>query len=387
MLFYRLYKDRDGRKVGFIQGNEACVEAALIAGVRFFAGYPITPSSEIAAVAAEKFPIYGGKFIQMEDEIGSMAAIIGASMTGIKSMTATSGPGFSLKQENIGYAALNEVPCLIVDVQRAGPSTGLPTQIAQGDVMQSRWGTHGDHPIIVISPSSVEEVVEFTIDAVNYSEKYRTPVILLMDETVAHMRERITLPLENEVTLIERKKATVPPEEYKPFDSSFGDVPPFAPFGSGYRYNITGLIHDEAGFPTTRSDEIIPLLERIHRKIYNNLDDIVKVRKFRMEDAEILLISFGSTVRSCLGAMEKGREEGLKIGVLQLVTVWPFYDKIVLEAVEKVEKVYVVEMNMGQIIREVKRASMGKGNIKGINKYDGVLITPEEILEQIEEGR
>lgn len=387
MLFYRLYKDKDGRKVGFVQGDEACMEGAIIAGVRFFAGYPITPSSEIAAVAAEKLPMYGGKFIQMEDEISSMAACVGASMAGVKSMTATSGPGFSLKQENLGYAALNEVPCVVVNVQRAGPSTGLPTQISQGDVMQSRWGTHGDHPIIVFSPSSVEEVVELTIESVNYSEKYRNPVILLMDETVGHMREKIKLPLENEVSLIERKKATVPPGDYKPFDSSFGDVPPFVPFGKGYRYNITGLLHDEAGFPTTRPDEIVPLLDRIHRKIYDNLDDIVKIKRFETDDADFLLITFGSTTRSCLGAMEIGRKRGLKIGVLQLITIWPFPDKQIFEAVNKTENIFVVEMNMGQIINEVKRASMGKGKIRGINKYDGTLITPDEILEQVSTKR
>ncbi|MBF0499366.1 MAG: 2-oxoacid:acceptor oxidoreductase subunit alpha [Candidatus Riflebacteria bacterium] len=382
MLFYKLYKDKDGRKVGFVQGNEACAEAALAAGVRFFAGYPITPSSEIAQVLAEKLPMYGGRFIQMEDEIAAMAAIIGASMTGVKTLTATSGPGFSLKQENIGYACMNEVPCLIVNVQRAGPSTGLPTQVSQGDVMQTRWGTHGDHPIVVYSPCSVEETAELTITAINTSEKYRTPVILLMDETVAHMREKITLPHESEMKLFNRTRATVEPSDFRSFDTRFGDVPPFEPYGNekGYRFHITGLNHDENGFPTSRQDEVVPYMDRIHRKIYNNLDDIIKVKEWNTDDADFLLIAFGTTVRTCLGAMEKGRKKGLKIGVLQLITVWPFADKVVARLAKKIENIFVVELNMGQIINEVSRAAAGHGKIKGINKYDGVFITPDEIL-------
>ena len=381
MLFYRLYRDSEGKKVGFLQGNEACVEGAIIAGVNFFAGYPITPSSEIAAVAAEKFPQNGGRFIQMEDEISSMAACIGASMTGSKSMTATSGPGFSLKQEHIGYACLCEVPSLIVNVQRAGPSTGLPTQISQGDVLQSRWGTHGDHPIIVLSPKDVKETMELTIEAVNMSEKYRSPVILLTDETVAHMREKVTLPDLSDIELIERKKVTVKPAEYLPYDTKFGDVPPFAPYGTGYRYNITGLIHDKAGFPTTQTDEIVELLDRIHNKIYKNLDDIIQVKEFNVSDCDYLLISFGASVLSCLGAMELDRN--LSLGVLQLVTIWPFADKQVQDAIKNKKKVFVVEMNMGQIINEVQRVAGSSVEVQGINKYDGTLITPEEIIRMI----
>lgn len=383
MLFYRLYKDSKGKRVGFLQGNEACVEGAIIAGVNFFAGYPITPSSEIAAVTAEKFPQNGGRFIQMEDEISSMAACIGASMAGCKSMTATSGPGFSLKQEHIGYACLSEVPTLIVNVQRAGPSTGLPTQISQGDVMQARWGTHGDHPIIVLSPKDVEETLYLTIEAVNMSEKYRTPVILLMDETVAHMREKVTLPDLSDIELIERKKATVKPSEYLPYDTRFGDVPPFAPYGTGYRYNITGLIHDRAGFPTTKTDEIVELLDRIHNKIYKNLADIVKVKEYNVSSSDYLLISFGSSILSCLGAMEIAGNS-LNLGVLQLVTIWPFADKQVQDAIKNKKKVFVVEMNMGQIINEVKRVAGHSVEVSGINKYDGTLITPEEIIKKMQ---
>ncbi len=386
MLFYKLYKDADGRKVGFVQGNEACVEAALLAGMRFFAGYPITPSSEIAAVSAEKLPMLGGRFIQMEDEISSMGAIIGGSMTGKKTMTATSGPGFSLKQENLGYAIINEVPCVVVNVQRGGPSTGLPTQIAQADVMQARWGTHGDHPIIAISPASVSQVVSSTIRAFNLAEKYRTPVILLMDETLGHMREKIVLPREDEIELIDRKQTEDTPEKFKPFATNHGDVPPFAPYGKGYRYNITGLIHDEAGFPTTRTDEVVSLLDRLHSKINDNLDDIVEVCEFQIEDAEILLVSFGSATRSCISAMEIGRAEGKKIGVLQLLTVWPFAEKQIAELTKRIKNIFVVEMNMGQIIGEVSRFSQGDAIVTGVNKYNGIYITPQEILKKVGES-
>ena len=382
MLFYRIYRDSSGKKVAFLQGNEACMEGAMLAGVDFFAGYPITPSSEIATVAAEKLPQRGGRFIQMEDEIASMAACIGAVMTGRKVMTATSGPGFSLKQENIGYACLCEIPLVIVNSQRGGPSTGLPTQIAQGDVMQARWGTHGDHSIIALSPRDVQEVLHLTIDAVNLSEKYRTPVILLLDETVSHMRQKITLPDEADIEIIERKAPTVPPGEYLPFDTRFGDVPPFAPFGSGYRFNITGLIHDRAGFPTARSDEVVELLERLKNKIDGNLDDIIRVNEYGVEESDYLLVSFGSTVSSCLGAMELAAGSP-SVGILQLVTVWPFPEREVARAAQGKKRVFVVELNQGQIIREVRRAVPDDVDVTGINKYDGTLITPEEILEKI----
>lgn len=383
MLFYRLYKDRDGRDVGFLQGNIACTEAAIIAGVKFFAGYPITPSSEIPAVCAEKFPQIGGRFIQMEDEIAAMAACIGSSVAGVKSMTATSGPGFSLKQENLGYACLCEIPLLLINVQRGGPSTGLPTQVSQGDVMQTRWGTHGDHPIIVLSPKDVQEAMLLTIDAVNFSEKYRNPVILLMDETVAHMREKVTLPKASEIEIIERKQPSVEPSEFLPYDTAFGDVPPFASFGTPYRYNITGLVHDKAGFPTTKSEEIIELMDRIHNKIYDNLDDIIKTKEYNIKDSEYLLISFGSSVNSCIGAMEICMKNGPNTGILQLVTIWPFAEKQIAAASKGKKKVFVVEMNRGQLIHEVRRAVPDEIEVQGINRYDGILITPDEIAEAI----
>ncbi|KQC12669.1 MAG: 2-oxoglutarate ferredoxin oxidoreductase subunit alpha [Desulfuromonas sp. SDB] len=385
MLFYKLYKDEQGRKVGFLQGNEACLEAALIAGLKFFAGYPITPSSEIAAVAAEKLPMYGGRFIQMEDELSSMAAIVGASMTGKKTMTATSGPGFSLKQENLGYACLNEVPCVIVNVQRGGPSTGLPTQVSQGDVMQAKWGSHGDHPIIALSPSSVQEVVELTIQAFNFAEQYRNPVVLLMDETVAHMREKIVFPLAEETEIINRHHSEVDPQKYKPFDTSFGDIPPFENFGSEYRYFITGLIHDEYGYPTTKPLEVKNLLDRIHRKINDHTQQLSLFEQYQTEDAETLIISYGSPVRSCLGAMEAGRKKGMKIGVLQLKTIWPFNPEIFTKLPSKIKNIYVVELNMGQLILEIERVIKRKVNIQGINKYDGLFISDQEILKYLEQ--
>jgi 2-oxoglutarate/2-oxoacid ferredoxin oxidoreductase subunit alpha len=384
MLFYKLYKDTEGRKVGFLQGNEACLEAALIAGLKFFAGYPITPSSEIAAVASEKLPMYGGRFIQMEDELSSMAAIVGASMTGNKAMTATSGPGFSLKQENLGYACINEVPCVIVNVQRGGPSTGLPTQVSQGDIMQSKWGSHGDHPIIALSPSSVQEVVELTIQAFNFSEKYRNPVILLLDETVAHMREKIVFPLLEKVEIIDRQHSQVDPQKYKPFDSSFGDIPPFENFGSEYRYFITGLIHDENGYPTTKPQEVKHLLDRIHRKINSDIQHLSLFEQYQIDDADTLIISYGSPVRSCLGAMEAGRNKGMKIGVLQLKTIWPFNPEIINKLPSSIKNIYVVELNMGQLILEIDRVMKRKVKIQGINKYDGLFISDQEILDHLE---
>src|SRR3990170_8823493 len=273
--------------VRLMQGNEACAEAALAAGCRFFAGYPITPSTEIAEILANRLPKVGGTFIQMEDEIASMAAIIGAAVGGAKTMTATSGPGFSLMQENLGFAAMAEVPCVVITVQRAGPSTGQPTAPAQGDVMQARWGTHGDHPIIALCPGSVSEAYHLTIRAFNLSEKYRTPVILLMDEGIAHLREKVVLPPPGSLEVLERIQATVPPEWYFPYEETDNDVPPIVSFGEGYRYHITGLFHDRAGFPTSRVDEIRPWVERVFRKIDRNLADIVHTEEEMTEDATV----------------------------------------------------------------------------------------------------
>ena len=372
-------------KAELVQGNEACAEGAIAAGCRFFAGYPITPSSEIPEGLSIRLPQVDGVYIQMEDEIASMGAIIGASLAGAKSMTATSGPGFSLMQENLGYACIAEVPCVVVNVMRGGPSTGLPTYPAQGDVMQARWGTHGDHPIICLCPSSVLECFTLTIKAFNYSEKYRTPVILLMDEVVGHMREKVVFPEPGQYEIVDRVKPSVPPEWYLPYeDTSFG-VPPMGIFGEGYRYHVTGLIHDIRGFPTLRQDEIEPFLLRLFRKISTHFDDIQMVESHQVEDAELVLIAYGCVARSAHRAMVEARAEGLKVGLMRLITLWPFPRRFV-EPLTKAKKTLLVpEMNMGQISREVKRVNQGMTSVLTLNKIDGTIIYPKEILARIRE--
>jgi 2-oxoglutarate ferredoxin oxidoreductase subunit alpha len=372
-------------KAQLMQGNEACAEGALRAGCRFFAGYPITPASEIAERLSYQLPQADGTFIQMEDEIASMGAVIGASLAGVKSMTATSGPGFSLMQENLGFACMAEVPCVVVNVMRGGPSTGLPTNPSQGDVMQARWGTHGDHPIIVLSPTSVMECFSLTVKAFSYSEKYRTPVILLMDEVVAHMREKVVLPDASEVEVIDRIKPSVPPEWYLPYeDTSFG-VPPMGIFGEGYRYHVTGLVHDIRGFPTLRQDEIEPFLLRLFRKISTHFNDIQLFENFFIEDADLVIVAFGCTARSAHRAMVEARARGMKVGLLKLITLWPFPRRFVEPLTQAGKTLLVPEMNMGQISREVKRVNQGMTEVITVNKIDGTMITPQEILEKIEE--
>jgi 2-oxoglutarate ferredoxin oxidoreductase subunit alpha len=371
--------------VKLVQGNEACAEGAIAAGCRFFAGYPITPSSEIPERLSIHLPQVDGVFIQMEDEIASMGAIIGASLAGAKSMTATSGPGFSLMQENLGYACIAEVPCVVVNVMRGGPSTGLPTYPAQGDVMQARWGTHGDHPIIALCPSSVLECFTLTIKAFNYSEKYRTPVILLMDEVVGHMREKVVFPEPGQYEIVDRVKPSVPPEWYLPYeDTSFG-VSPMGIFGEGYRYHVTGLTHDIRGFPTLRQDEIEPFLLRLFRKISTHIDDIQIVESYQVDDADLVLIAYGCVARSAHRAMVEARAEGLKVGLMRLATLWPFPRRFV-EPLTKAKKTLLVpEMNMGQISREVKRVNQGMTTVLTLNKIDGTIIYPKEILAKIRE--
>jgi len=370
-----------------MQGNEACAEGAIAAGCRFFAGYPITPASEIAEGLSVRLPQVDGTFIQMEDEIASMGAIIGASLAGAKSMTATSGPGFSLMQENLGYACIAEVPCVVVNVMRGGPSTGLPTNPSQGDVMQARWGTHGDHPIIVRSASSVLECFTLTVKAFNFSERYRTPVILLLDEVVAHMREKVVLPNPSEVEVIDRVKPSVPPEWYLPYeDTSFG-VPPMGIFGEGYRYHVTGLIHDIRGFPTLRQDEIEPFVTRLFRKISSHSDDIRLVEHFMTVDAEIIIIAYGCVARSARRAILEARSEGMKVGMLKLITLWPFPRSFVQLLIKAGKTLLVPEMNMGQVSREVKRVNEGMTQVLTLNKIDGTIITPKEILATIKEKR
>lgn len=367
-----------------IQGNEACAEGAIAAGCRFYAGYPITPSSEIAEVLAHRLPAVNGTFIQMEDEIASLGAVIGASLAGVKSMTATSGPGFSLMQEHIGYACMAEVPCVVVNVMRGGPSTGLPTNPSQGDVQQARWGTHGDHPIIAMSPWSVRECFDLTVRSFNLSEKYRTPVILLMDEVVGHMRENLVLPPLEEIEVIDRVKPTVPPEWYIPYEDTPSGVPPMGIFGEGYRYHVTGLMHDVRGFPTLREDEIEPFMKRLFRKIWNHLEDIQRWETYRMEDAEVAIIAYGSVARSAKRAVEEAREAGLKVGLLRLITLWPFSRRAVESILGRCELLVVAEMNLGQVSREVKRVVRGRASVRTVSKALGRLIKPGEILEALE---
>jgi 2-oxoglutarate/2-oxoacid ferredoxin oxidoreductase subunit alpha len=367
-----------------LQGNEACVEGALAAGCRFFAGYPITPASEIAENMSVRLPQVDGTYIQMEDEIASMGAIIGGSLAGAKSMTATSGPGFSLMQENIGFACIAEVPCVVVNVMRGGPSTGLPTNPAQGDVMQARWGTHGDHTIIALSPNSVMECFTLAVKAFNFSEKYRIPVILLADEVIAHMREKVILPEPNEMEIINRMKPTVPPEWYIPYENSSSGVPAMANFGEGYRYNVTGLTHDVRGFPTMRQDEIDPFIRRLFRKISSHLDDIILWEGFHLEDADMVIVAYGCVSRSAQYAMVEARAKGLKVGLLRLITIWPFPVKLFEPLAEGRKTIIIPEMNMGQVSREVQRVTRGMCPLIPINKIDGTIITPGEILERIQ---
>jgi 2-oxoglutarate/2-oxoacid ferredoxin oxidoreductase subunit alpha len=369
----------------FIQGNHACYLGAVRAGCRFFAGYPITPSTEIAELAAREFPKIGGKFIQMEDEIAAMGACIGASLTGMKVLTATSGPGFSLKQENIGYALMAETPCVIVNVQRGGPSTGLPTQSSQSDVMQARWGTHGDHEIIALSPSSIPETYAATIRCFNLAEKYRTPVILLLDEVVGHMREVLEVSEDAPVEIIDRPRPSVPPAEYLPYKFVPSDVPPMADFGSGYRYHVTGLCHDETGFPTNDPIKIDLLLKRLLRKIANNVDDIIQFSEHRTEDAKILLVSYGSTARSARQAVDELRKNGIRVGLFKPLTIWPFPESRLAELARTAESVIVCEANMGQIKLEVERVLRWNIPVHLVGSLNGEPISPAAIIEKIRE--
>lgn len=370
--------------VRLLSGNDACVLGALAAGVRFFAGYPITPSTEIANAFARELPKIGGVFMQMEDEIASMGAIIGASCTGTKAITATSGPGFSLKQENIGYAALAEIPCVVINVMRYGPSTGLPTYPSQGDFMQARWGTHGDHPTIVIAPYTAREAYRETGRAVNLSEKYRVPVIVLIDEILGHLRERVEFRDEDRIEQV-RRKGPEPGNPYLPYKETEDGIPPFANFGEGHRYHITGLVHDETGFPTNNPAVVDRIMRRVHGKIEQHRRDIELTRFIDTDDAEVLIVAFGSVARSAHEAVRIMRKSDRSVGLIRPVTVWPFpYDHI-RKAAEGKKAVIVPELNMGQMVGEVERAVAGQAPVIPINRIDGLLITPRQICETIEE--
>jgi 2-oxoglutarate ferredoxin oxidoreductase subunit alpha len=364
----------------FIQGNEVCVEAALYTGLDFFAGYPITPSTEIMEHMAKRLPKIGGKFLQMEDEIASLCAIIGASLTGHKVMTATSGPGFSLMQEALGYAIVTEIPCVIVNVQRGGSSTGIPTHVGQGDVMQARWGTHGDHAIIVMTASNHQDVFAITVDAFNIAETYRTPVILLFDEVVGHMRERIFIPKKGEIPLVERLRASVKRGvDFHPYLPREDGRLPISDFGGVHRYNVTGLVHDMWGFPSDNPKIAYGLVRHLVDKIENNVHKIAKYKEYYLEDARTILVSYGSAARSALHVVENRRSRGEKLGLLELQTLWPFPYSLVQEKCADAKYVVVVEMNMGQILQAVKVSVDRPERVFLANRIDGVFITPTDI--------
>lgn len=369
-----------------MQGNEACAEGAIAAGVRFFAGYPITPASEIANIMSRRLPEVGGKFIQMEDEIGSLAAVVGASLTGVKAMDATSGPGFSLKMENIGMACMAEIPLVLVDVQRVGPSIGMATSPAQGDVIQSRYGSHGDYALIVISPSSVQEMFELTIKSVDLSERFRVPVILLADQVVGHMRERVELPPYDEVMTSYRPEPTVPPEEYVPYHGDENGIPPMAKFGTPYHWYANTSSHKESSFQAT-SDYAVSqkLIERLTNKIEQNKQDIVEVRKELVDDADIVVVAYGCTARAAKGAVLKARKAGIKAGFLRPVVLWPVHEEEIKQAASTAKAMIVPEMNVGQYVHPVREACRGNAEVFGLSKVGGEPLSSEEILEKITE--
>lgn len=372
------------KKVALLQGNEACAQGALYAGCTFFGGYPITPSTEIAEVLSIELPKIGGKFIQMEDEIGAMASVIGASLTGAKVLTATSGPGVSLKQELIGYACIAEVPCVIINVMRGGPSTGMPTGPGQSDVQQAKWGTHGDHAAIALTPASCQEIFSETVRAFNLAEKYRMPVQVLYDEIVGHSRERIEFPEPGDLEVIDRAAPSVSPEKYKPFDPSFGDVPPLAAFGTDYRFHVTGLNKAADGFPTTKANLVDDEQRRQVRKV-DAATDIESNEEYLTEDAEVIIFAYGSTSRSARYAVNEMRKEGIKVGLFRPITLWPFPEKRIAALAKQSKAIVVAEMNLGQMVLEVERVAKGACQISFLGRVDGDPINPGQIMEKVKE--
>lgn len=378
-----------GKKVHFIHGDMACAYGALLAGCNFFAGYPITPATEIAEGMASLLPRLGGRYIQMEDEIASMGAIIGASWTGAKTMTATSGPGFSLMQENLGYSVISETPCVVVNVQRSGPSTGQPTMAAQGDMMQARWGTHGDHEIIMLYPYSVQESLDMTIQAFNIAERFRTPVLLYIDAEIGHMQEKVVIPDVEEVEIWSRPIYTGSKEDYVAFQPSGKGkdplVPEFAAFGSGHHTYVTGLTHNEVGLPRTNSPEIHDnLVRRLSNKVLNGLDEYTYYQELYADDCDIAVVAYGITARACEDAVEQARAKGLKVGMLRLITIWPFPDAIIERWARNVKVMIVPEMNLGQMIHPIREVVAGTCEVRPLQKIGGEIHTPGEILDVLE---
>jgi len=369
------------RDVRLIQGNEAIAEGAIYAGARFYAGYPITPSSEIMNESARIMPKVGGTFVQMEDEIGSIAAVVGASLTGKKAFTATSGPGFSLMQENLGVAVMGEVPCVIVNVQRNGPSTGLATKPGQADIMQIRWGRHGDQSVIALAPATIAECFLLTVQAFNFAEKFRVPVVLAADEVVAHARQNFAMPAPGDYPVITRKAPTVSPDKYRPFDAEEDGIAPLAAYGSDYVFHVSSSMHGPDGYSNNNPENAIWRITQIHRKIEMHRDEIVLTKSFDTDDMDVLFIAFGATTGASRAAALEARRNGIKAGVLQLVTVWPFPDREVAALAEKVKTVVVTEMNYaGQVAGEVQKVIGTDVELKKVNKFNGQIIMPQDIL-------
>ena len=370
----------------YLDGDHACTEGALAAGCRFFAGYPITPSTEVAERFSARIPYVGGIFIQMEDELGSMAAIVGASWTGRKSMTVTSGPGFSLMMENLGLAAMMETPCVVVNVQRGGPSTGLPTMVGQADMMQARWGSHGDYEIIALSPASPQETFDYTIKCFNLAEKYRVPVLLMMDECVGHMTEKVVIPKPEEIDVYYRRLTKLPPEKYLPYQAKADLVPDMIIAGEGYHIHSTGLTHDEKGYPVMTPETQDRLVRRLVDKIKKNADDIIELEEDQTEDADIIIMAYGITSRVCMPAIFKARKKGLKIGYIKMITVWPFPESRVRQLADKVKAFVMPEVNLGQVVLELERVVGGKAKVYHVPHAGGWVHDPEDIYQVILEA-
>jgi len=370
----------------FINGDVACAEGAISAGCRFFAGYPITPATEVAERMSTRLPQVGGVYIQMEDELASMNAVLGASWAGVKAMTATSGPGFSLMMENVGLGVMLETPCVLVNIQRAGPSTGLPTLVGQQDMMQARWGSHGSYEIIALAPISPQDIFDLTITAFDLSEKYRVPVLIMSDEVVGHMSEKVVMPHVAPESLLNRRRPEVPPEEYLPYKTDVGLVPPMAVAGEGYRFHVTGLTHDERGYPVMTADAQDRLIRRLVDKIRLNRGDIIKYKETQIEDADIIVCAYGITTRIAQFAVKMARDEGIRAGLLQLITVWPFAEERIRELSLQAKAFVVPEINYGQIVLEVERCAGGKARTTLVPHMGGGVHSPETILEAIREA-
>ncbi|MFC1890837.1 2-oxoacid:acceptor oxidoreductase subunit alpha [Thermodesulfobacteriota bacterium] len=370
----------------FMTGDVACAEGAMAAGCRFFGAYPITPATEIAEHISGRLPDVGGTFIQMEDEIAAIASVVGASCAGLKSMTATSGPGFSLMMENIGLAIVTETPMVLANVQRTGPSTGLPTLGAQGDMMQAKWGSHGDYEIIVLAPASPQEIFYQTITAFNLSETYRMPVFIMTDEMIGHLSEKVIIPKASAIKTVTRPLAKGRKDRFKPFKAGPNGVPPMAIAGEGYNIHVTGLTHDEKGYPVMTPDAHVEMMSRIIGKVQNNLDDIIQLEEYRLDDAEIVIVSYGVSSRTSLAAVDEAREMGIKVGLLKLITVWPFPEKRIKQLAEKVKGFLTVEINMGQIHLEVERCAGGKAPCYLVGHPGGAIISPERVIKTLKQA-